>query len=270
MLPSFDSLCDIRIGTSGYDYPEWEGALYSKGIGRKEYLGAYSEVYGTVELNFSYYGMPKAENLRELMTRTRKPLDFSIKANRALTHKIDPSTWKDSAGEFARGIAPLRESGRLCAVLLEFPYSFHYQDDERRYLDKVIKALAAFPLAVEFRNAEWFNARVIDGLKERRVGLCSVDVPRLEGLPPLSDLVTSDLAYVRFHGRNASAWWNGDAGTRYEYLYTREELDAWVPRLEAMSTQAKKLRVYFNNHRRGDAATNARDLLALATAAKLL
>jgi uncharacterized protein YecE (DUF72 family) len=270
MLISADSPCDLRIGTSGYDYPEWLGVLYPRGIGRKEFLGAYSEAYATLELNFSYYGMPRAENIRELMARTRKPIDFSIKANQALTHKIDPSTWQASVDEFARGIGPLREADRLCAVLLEFPFSFHYRDDERRYLDKVLKALAAFPLVVEFRSAQWFNARVIDGLKERRVGLCSVDVPRLEGLPPLSDLVTSDVAYVRFHGRNEAAWWNGDAGARYEYLYSKDELSAWIPRLEAMSTQAKKLRVYFNNHRRGDAVTNSKGLASLAAAARLL
>jgi uncharacterized protein YecE (DUF72 family) len=261
---------DIRIGTSGYDYPEWKGIFYPKALGRKEYLGAYSEAFGTLELDFPYYGTPKPGDLRELMARARKPMDFSIKANRALTHKIDPAAWKDGVDEFAKGIGPLHEAGRLCAVLLEFPSSFRYRDDERRYLDKALKALSAFPLVVEFRSAQWFNARVIDGLKERRVGLCSVDLPRLEGLPPLADLVTSDAAYVRFHGRNAAAWLSGDAGTRCEYLYSREELDAWVPRLEAMSTQAKTLRVYFNNHRRGDAAANARQLMALAAAAKLV
>jgi len=265
-----EPLPDIRIGTSGYDYPEWEGVLYPKGIGRREYLGSYSQAFGSVELNFSYYGMPKAENVRTLMARTRKPIDFSIKANQALTHKVDAATWQDSVAEFSKGIEPLQEAERLCAVLLEFPYSFHYQDNERRYLDKILKALSSFPLVVEFRGADWFNARVIDGLKERNVGLCSVDVPRLEGLPPLSDLVTSDIAYVRFHGRNEATWWNGDSGTRYEYLYSKDELSTWVPRLEAMSTQAKKVRVYFNNHRRGDAPANAKDLVALATAAKLI
>jgi uncharacterized protein YecE (DUF72 family) len=269
MTPS-EFLPDIRIGTSGYDYPEWEGVLYSKGIGRREYLGAYSQVFGSVELNFSYYSMPKAENIKKLLSQTRTPIDFSIKANQTLTHKIDTSTWQDSVTEFSKGIAPLQESGRLCAVLLEFPYSFHYRDEERRYLDKILKALASFPLVVEFRGGDWFNARVIDGLKTRNVGLCSVDVPRLEGLPPLSDLVTSDTAYVRFHGRNEATWWNGDAGSRYEYLYSNDELSAWVPRLEAMSTQAKKVRVYFNNHRRGDAPANAKELIALAIAEKLI
>jgi uncharacterized protein YecE (DUF72 family) len=270
MSDSTEALCDLRIGTSGYDYPEWEGILYSKGIGRKEYLGAYSEVFPTVELDFTYYGMPKPDAMKQMLGRVRRPIDFAVKANQTLTHKIDPATWRDSLGEFLRGIAPLGESGRLCAILLEFPYSFHYKDNERRYLDKVLKALSAFPLVVEFRNAEWFSSRVIEGLKERRVGLCAVDVPRLEGLPPLSDLVTSDLAYVRFHGRNEKAWWSGDAGTRYEYLYSADELSGWLPRLEAMSAQAKTLRVLFNNHRRGDAARNAQELVRLAEKAKLL
>lgn len=261
---------DIRIGTCGYDYPEWEGILYPKGLGRKEYLGAYSQSFDSVELDFSYYGMPKAENLRELLARTRRPIDFAIKAHQSLTHRIEPATWDESLAAFSRGIAPLRESGRLCAVLLEFPFSFHYREGERRYLDKVLRGLSSFPLAVEFRNAEWYSSRVIDALKGRGVALCSVDVPRLEGLPPVSDLVTSDLAYLRFHGRNGEVWWSGDAGTRYEYRYSKDELSAWVPRLEAMSAQARKVRVYFNNHRRGDAATNARELVALAAAAKLV
>jgi uncharacterized protein YecE (DUF72 family) len=270
MSPLSETVCDIRIGTSGYDYPEWEGVLYPVGIGRKNYLGTYSETFGTVELNFSYYGMPKADTIRELMGRTHKPIDFAIKGNQALTHKIDPSTWQESVSAFAKEITPLIEAGRLCAVLLEFPYSYHYRDDERRYLDKVLKALSAFPVVVEFRNAEWYSARVIDGLKERRVGLCSVDVPRLEGLPPISDMVTSDIAYVRFHGRNEATWWNGDAGSRYEYLYSKEELNSWIPRLEVLSVQASKLRVFFNNHRHGDAATNAKDLTTLARVAKLI
>lgn len=265
-----ESLPDIRFGTSGFDYPEWEGPFYPPGYGRKDYLAYYSQVFGTLELNFTYYGMPKAMQMRELMAKARKPIDFSVKANQTLTHKIDPATWGDSLTEFSRGIAPLQELGRLCAVLLEFPYSFHYEDDERRYLDKITRGLASFPLVVEFRNAQWYNARAIEGLKKRNIGLCALDLPRLEGLPPLSDLVTSDVAYVRFHGRNGASWWTGGAGSRYEYRYTKEELEPWVPRIEAMSTQAKKIRVYFNNHPRGDAPANAKELAALAAKAKLI
>lgn len=262
--------CDLKIGTSGYDYPEWAGLFYPKGLGRREFLGYYSEHFGTVELNFSYYGMPKAGQLRELLGRTRRPIDFSIKAHQSLTHKIDPASWEESVGQFRRGIAPLVEAGRLVAVLLSFPYSFHYREDERRYLARLLAGLGGLPLVVEFRNAEWSNARVLEGLRERGVGLCSVDLPRLEGLPPVSDLVTSELAYVRFHGRNGAAWWAGDSASRYDYRYSKEELRSWLPRLEAMSAQAKAIRVYFNNHPQASAATNAAELRMLAESARLL
>jgi uncharacterized protein YecE (DUF72 family) len=265
-----ESSCDLRIGTSGYDYTEWEGVFYPKGIGRNEYLSTYSETFDTLELNFSYYGMPKAAQMKSILSRTRKPIDFAIKAHQSITHKINPSTWSTDVLEFITGVAPLAEADRLCAILLEFPYSFHYRPEERRYLDKVLHAFGSYPIVVEFRNAEWITARVIDELKKRNVALCTLDMPRLEGLPPESDLVTADLAYVRFHGRNSETWWTGDAGTRYEYLYSKEELSSWVPRIERMSIQTKRLRVFFNNHRRGDAAINARGLISLLTSAKLL
>ncbi|HOV94465.1 MAG TPA: DUF72 domain-containing protein [Spirochaetales bacterium] len=272
-LPNDDSQsgCDLRIGTSGYDYPEWEGRFYRQGVGRSEYLGEYSEVFDTVELNFSYYNMPKAQRMQELLSRTRRPIDFAVKANKALTHVVDPASWDGSVREFSLGLEPLAAAGRLCAVLFEFPYSFHYEENERRYLDKVLRAFAAFPLAVEFRNAQWLNARVIEGLRARDVALCALDMPRLEGLPPVSDLVTSSkLAYVRFHGRNEAMWWDGDNASRYDYLYSKDELAGWIPRIETMSTQTQRLRIYFNNHKGANAAFNARDFTRLAKDARLL
>lgn len=270
MKTCFEFSCDLRVGTSGYDYPEWEGVFYPHGIGRKEYLGTYSETMSTVELNFSYYGMPSPKNIASLIEKARRPIDFAIKAHKSLTHEIVTATWKESVAAFMRGISPLAEAGCLCAILFEFPYSFHYREEQRRYLDKLLKAFSSYPIALEFRNAEWITARLIEGLKERNVALCALDMPRLEGLPPVSDIVTSpDLAYVRFHGRNTAAWWGGDAGSRYEYCYSRDELSLWLPRLETMGAQAKKLRIFFNNHRRGNAAENAKTLQMLAREAKL-
>lgn len=262
--------CDLRIGTSGYYYPEWEGSLYPAGIGRKEYFSAYCTIFSTVEINSSYYGIPKAENIKRLLTRVKGPIDFAVKAHKSLTHEVSPATWSDNLRGFTAGIQPLAEADRLCAVLLQFPSSFQYREDERRYLDKLTRALAAFPLVVELRNIDWFNARAIEGLKERDVGLCALDMPHLEGLPPVSDFVTSDIGYVRFHGRNGAAWWSGDGGNRYDYKYTNDELKLWMPRLKSMSLQAKKLRVFFNNHRKTNSPENALTLCNLARAAGLL
>jgi uncharacterized protein YecE (DUF72 family) len=256
------------VGTSGYDYPDWEGPFYPRGLGRAEYLGAYSEAFGTLELGFPGSGIPAPGMIRELMGRTRRPVDFAVKAGSVLTRDLDPAGWKTAAAAFAASMEPLAGAGRLCAVLMGFPFGFRYRDDERRYLDRVLREFAAFPLVVEFGNAEWFTARVIEGLKTRAVGLCSSDLPRMEGLPPVSDLVTSDLAYVRFHGRDGVARTLG--ATQGEYRYSSEELRSWLPRLEAMSIEARKLRVFFTNHRGGNAAADARELLRLAKAARLV
>jgi uncharacterized protein YecE (DUF72 family) len=96
-------------------------------------------------------------------------------------------------------VEPLLEARRLAAVLLQFPFSFHYTPENRRYLDHLIREIHSLPLVVEFRNMEWQNKRVLDSLRERSVGFCSVDTPPLRGLPAPLDVVTSSIAYVRFH-----------------------------------------------------------------------
>lgn len=261
---------DIRIGTSGYDYPEWKGSFYPVNIARKDFLGFYSELFNTLEINFTYYGQPRPEIFDKMLGRLRRPIDFSVKAYRTLTHERVLGSLPASAHEFRTGIRPLVQAGCLAAVLLEFPSSFHYCTGERIYLARLLDELEGLPLVVELRNAEWYSARVLEALRERNVGLCILDAPRLPGLPPAADLVTADFAYIRFHGRNASSWWTGDAGSRYEYFYNREELSAWVPRLGALGAQARRIRIYFNNHRRGNAAANALDFARLAASSGLL
>jgi len=270
MGETVETRCDIRVGTSGYDYPEWEGALYPRGLGRSEYLGAYSEAFDTLELEYPARRPSEPRSSRELMSMTRRPIDFSVRAGPLLTGGADPAAWREAAAELAAGLSPLAEAGRLCAALFSFPPSFRYRADERRHLDRLLREFSAFPLVVEFLNAEWLSSRVIEALKERGAALCSSDLPRIEGMPPESDLVTSGIAYVRFHGRNASAWLSGDARSRCEYRYPCDELSSWLPRLESMSAEAGRLRVFFVNRRGGGAPAAAKDLLRLAKGAKLL
>lgn len=262
--PAGPADCDLRIGTSGYDYPEWKGVFYPETMARQDFLPAYAQEFATLELNFSYYGMPKAPLLAAMADRLRgSSLDLSVKAFRGLTHEIEPSGLAGTAREFREGIAPLAAAGRLVAILFQFPFRFAYRPEERRYLSRLLDEFADYPRVVEFRNGDWVNARVLEGLRERGVGFCSLDLPRLEGLPPVADIATAELAYIRFHGRNTNSWWRGDARGRYDWLYTEEELRSWLPRIAAMAATAKRLRIYFNNHARGQAVENARDLAAL-------
>ncbi len=254
---------DIRVGTSGFDYLDWVGPFYPKSLPRKDFLAYYARFFGTLELNFSYYRMPEADQLEALRERVPPTFDFSVKAHESLTHRIDPAAWKDAAREFGAALAPLMRNDQLAAVLLQFPFSFHYEPDSRRYLRDLLDRMKEFPCVVEFRNVQWMTPRVFEALTKAGVGLCAVDAPDLPGLPPSLDRATSELGYVRFHGRNEANWCGSDSAARYDYRYSPAELAAWLPRLDALRRTTRKLRIHFNNHRRGQATGNARDLVEL-------
>ncbi|MCL2759920.1 MAG: DUF72 domain-containing protein [Treponema sp.] len=247
---------NIAIGTSGYSYNEWVGPFYPPKTKQEEFLSLYAAQFSTVELNFSYYVMPTAEQIRRML-ETSGDLAFAIKAPQSLTHKVDPSKWQEEVKTYLTAIEPLREAGRLEAVLIQFPYSFHYEADNRRHLDKLLTEFSGIPSAVEFRNNDWNNNRVIDEFKKRQVAYVSTDLPDLKGLPPVLDVSTSPLAYFRLHGRNADNWWGSDSRTRYDYLYSDKELEGAAQRIKRIVVKADKILVYFNNHARGQAVKNA-------------
>jgi len=252
-------MAEILIGTCGYSYNEWVGPVYPEGTKREQFLSLYAGRFRTVELDYTYYAMPKAQNIRQ-MAEDGPALSFAVKAHQSLTHKIDNAKWKDEAKTYMQGIEPLREKGRLEAVLFQFPYSFHYEDENRRYLGKVLDEFSGIQAAIEFRNAEWLNNRVIDGIKERGAALVGLDMPDLKGLPPTMDVTTAPLAYFRLHGRNKETWWGSDGAARYDYLYSDRELEAITERIKQIIIKADRLIIYFNNHRRGQAVRNAETL----------
>jgi len=230
---------------------------------KEDFLGYYAGQFSTVELDYTYYRMPTADQLRQMAEAGGPDLTFAIKATDVLTHKIDPTKWKDEAQAYKTAIEPLLEAGRLEAVLFQFPNSFHYQDENRRHLDGLLKEFAGIPSVVEFRNAEWGNNRVIDELKKRGIAYASTDLPDIKGLPPVLDVSTSPLAYFRLHGRNAEAWWGSDSRLRYDYLYSDAELEGAAERIKRIMVKADRILVYFNNHIRGQAIKNAQKLRQL-------
>jgi len=255
-------MAEILIGTCGFSYNEWVGPVYPEGTKRDQFLSLYAGRFKTVEIDYTYYSMPKAQNIRR-MTEDAPALTFAIKAHQSLTHKIDPFKWKDEAKTYLEAIEPMREAGRLEAVLFQFPYSFHYNADNRRHLDKLLTEFSSLQAAVEFRNTDWGNNRVIDGFKKRKISYVSTDLPDLDGLPPILDVCTSDLAYFRLHGRNKDTWWGSDGAARYDYLYSEKELEAAAQRIRQIVIKADRLIIYFNNHRRGQAVKNAETLMKL-------
>ncbi|MBN1832564.1 MAG: DUF72 domain-containing protein [Deltaproteobacteria bacterium] len=256
-------MSQIIVGTSGFFYKDWKGIFYPLGTEQNDFLEYYSRHFSGVELNFSYYRLPEAKYSRNLIKKSKKKLGFSIKAFRGMTHDISQDSMGSITDLFLDGINPFMEEGLLGAILLQFPQSFHYTPSNRRYLKSLINRLAAYPLVVEFRQKEWIRESVFKTLKDLKTGFVCVDEPSLPSLIPPIFKYTSNLGYIRFHGRNKRNWYGTDSTRRYDYLYSEEELYEWVPRIKEIAGHVDKLYVFFNNHAKAQAPNNAQMLIKL-------
>lgn len=261
-------MTSLLIGTSGFSYKDWVGPVYPSGTPAKNYLLLYEKMFTFTELNFSYYHQPNPRTLERMTHITGDDFSFAIKAHRSITHEISNNCTNDIK-LFRESIAPLIRAAKLAVVLIQFPFSFHYTPLARKHLYRVCEDFAGIPSAVEFRNREWQRDSVYKGLEKFNIAWVNVDAPDLPGLPLADHIVTSAIAYVRFHGRNAAQWWTGDNASRYDYLYNDQELLEWLPRVQSMAQQSSKIIIAFNNHWRGQAVTNARRIQEIINENKL-
>ena len=256
----------LYIGTAGWSYPKgegtWTGYFYpSSKIVELEY---YSQFFNTVEINSSFYRPPDPGYVYNWVRRVPEGFLFSVKLWQKFTH---PRMYQDSTGNeaviaqsdvdrFNRSIEPLAESGKLGALLAQFPPSFKNDAYGRQILNAVIKTFNQYRLAVELRHRSWSdddNAASL--LKEYNVAWVQIDEPKFHTSVALEVPLTANMAYFRFHGRNAEMWWRGDSETRYKYLYSTEEIDELANRVN--SAGDRLIVAYFNNHWQGYAPRNA-------------
>ena len=250
----------LLIGTSGYDYPEWKPTFYPETVKRADFLSYYATQFNSLELNGTYYKMPTAAQMQNMVTRTNGKVQFTVKAFNGLSHAPDKSQYQPLADEFKKALEPLQNSGNLLCTLLQFPENFHYEKDQRIYLDLLLKELSDIPVVVEMRNTKWQNDQVYNALRQRNIGWCITDNPSLKNLPKLDYIQTSDIAYIRFHGRNAQNWYTGNNVSRYDYLYTDTELQEFVKPIKYFLQNAKIVQIFFNNHAKSQATVNAKKL----------
>jgi len=254
----------LYVGTSGFSYDDWVGPFYPEGLPKKDFLDHYTREFDTVELNVSYYRIPDEKFTSSLSRRTPRGFVFFVKAYQGLTHKITEQTPAQLA-MFKKALAPLSDEGKLGGVLFQFPYSFHRTESNTKHLLYLLKEFVDLSPVVEFRNREWLNREILSMLSKENAGFCAVDQPALRGLLPSEAIVTSkQIGYVRFHGRNSKKWWDHkEAWERYDYLYNEHELREWAVKIGDTARQTGKTFVYFNNHRNGQAVTNARQMKLL-------
>jgi len=178
--------------------------------------------------------------------------------------------WDVSLGDvdaFRAGLAPLAESGKLAALLVQFPTSFHAEGPMREYLSWVLEMFAGYPLAVELRHASWFaeGAETRERLAARTASLVLADSPEIssEAISLASNNVyakeiASELIYLRLHGRNAAAWWQHEhSEDRYNYLYSPTELAPVAAAATEASQAGRKVMAFMNNHFSAKAVANA-------------
>lgn len=256
----------LQVGTSGYSYPEWVTAgVYAPGIRQADMLTAYARMFAVVELNYTWYQMPKAAATARMSARAPAGFGFAAKLTRTLTHEVDPQWWLQEAERYRDGIVPFVQAGQMVAVLAQFPPGFDRSRGHRLYLARLLDALAGLPLAVEFRNATWAADSVFAELEARGVTLVSVDEPDLPGLFPALAVVTNpDLFYVRFHGRNAKGWRSGNMQQQFDYHYSDDLLRQWAAGpIARMAGRTQRGVIFFNNHVRGQAVGNALRLVEI-------
>jgi uncharacterized protein YecE (DUF72 family) len=261
----------IYIGTSGWSYPKgegtWKGYFYPSGkINELEY---YSQYFNTVELNSSFYRPPNPGYVYNWAKRTTPDFRFAVKLWQKFTH---PRMYEQATGEeaviskadvntFESSLEPLVKSGKLGALLAQFPPSFKNDDHGRQILGAISNAFEQYPLAVELRHRSWSDDESTPAfLRERNIAWVQIDEPKFKTSVAAEIPITANIAYFRFHGRNAKEWWTGDSETRYRYLYSPEEISELAERVKAAGSETGTMFAFFNNHWQGYAPRNAVDL----------
>lgn len=251
----------ITIGTAGYSYDDWIGPVYPKGIEKKDLLAHYAREFNMTEINFTYYQMPNKFIFYHMQQKTPEDFIFIVKAHQTMTHKIGR---EQSFPEFLEACQPLIEVNKFGGILAQFPWSFKNEQKNREYLARFRDQIPDHPIFVEFRNDTWMKEPVFDFLHRLNLSYVSVDEPELPGLLPPKARSTTDLGYIRFHGRNRQKWWKHEHSyERYNYLYSVEELGEWVKKIQKLEKELTRVYISMNNHYQGKAVFNARQLAAM-------
>jgi uncharacterized protein YecE (DUF72 family) len=260
----------IKIGTSGFSFPDWKGAVYPVGIREGDMLPFYEKELGfnVLEVNFTYYTLPSQKSLAAMSQKTSNGFEFVVKSFKGMTHEI----WDQETGsridnqetfkKFKYSLVPLIEDKKLACILAQFPYGFFPNRENLGYLQRFKEEMADIPLVFEFRNHVWLKDQTFQFLEKNGIGFCVVDEPKLPQLMPYHPRATSEIGYFRFHGRNTN-WFHVPTSVRYDYLYSEKELKEFIPDIKDISKKTGRTLIFFNNCHAGSAAKNAAQMAKL-------
>lgn len=237
--------CNIRVGTSGWSYNHWYGRFYPERIPRSKWFEYYAEHFDTVEVNNTFYQLPKEITFENWRKKAPKNFLYTVKANRYITHI---KRLKDTSAELERFFERanlLKE--KLGPILYQLPPSMHKDLD---LLGSFIKLLPKRQIAVfEFRHKSWYSEDTFKLLGKSNVSFCIHDMPGVQS----PQIVTADMIYIRFHGPTG----------RYAGNYSKAALKSWADWLKEQIKEVHSIFAYFNNDIGGYAIGNAKQLREL-------
>ncbi len=234
----------IFIGTSGWSYKEWEGPFYRKS--EKNKLRAYSQIFETVEIDSTWYRYPSKGTVMGWLRYSPSDFVFTAKIPKLITHDkklgLEGEVKKD-LDSFLELMQPLQLNGKLGCFLIQLPPSYEYNPENLESFFELLQP--QYKYAVEFRHLSWMREETWKLLNKYEVAYVNVDEPLI---PPEVHL-TTDFTYFRWHGKGKNPWFN--------YKYTKDELDPWIPQVKEVAVKVRMVYGYFNNHFHGYAPENA-------------
>jgi uncharacterized protein YecE (DUF72 family) len=241
--PDRESAHRISIGCSGWNYAHWRhGVFYPERCPASRWLRYYARFFDTVELNNTFYRLPRTSAVARWATESPPRFVFAVKVSRYVTHIKRLVDVDRHLPLLLDRIDPLLRSPKLGPLLWQLPPTFRRDDD------RLAAALAHFPPslrhAVEFRHESWFVPEVMTLLRERNVALVIADRPEISSFQ--THELTADFTFVRFHYGSRGIGGN----------YSERELDEWAGRIRGWSDRGDVF-AYFNNDWEGFAPRNA-------------
>ncbi len=264
----------VFIGTSGWIYSHWEGIFYPENLPAENKLRYYSRHFKTVEINYSFYRLPKSSIYQKWYSETPDDFVFAVKASRFITHikrlkEVNPHTKrgqgakfdevsprygvgvKDAWKKFLENALNLKE--KLGPILFQFPPSFQATEENIGRLENFLKFICLkwdfkyLRLAFEFRHRSWCDEKIYNLLKKYKVAWVIADSP----FYPKSEIVTADFVYIRLHGSKIL----------FASKYTKKELSSLAQKIKKWLKLDLDVYCYFNNDAQGYAVENAKELL---------
>ncbi len=233
------SAVTIQLGTSGWQYPHWQGVFYPKGLARRQWLGYYASQFSCVEINNSFYRLPESASFEKWLEATPAEFRFALKAPRIITHYKKLKSCENQLDVLLTRLARLGE--RIGPLLFQLPP--RWRCNTRRLGAFLERLSGPLRFAFEFRDPSWHCREVYDLLRAHRAAFCIFDK---DGHTTALE-TTADFVYVRLHGPT-------DAHTGN---YHPQTLRGWAVKAKGWQREGKDVFLFFDNDAGGYAAKNA-------------